>query len=1035
MTVSATGTYGSAQTITATLGQAGSIDFKVGGTSITGCSAVSSSGTTTATCSWTPTAVNSSTSITATLTPTSSSYSSVTSSASTVNVGKAALTVTPDAKSVNFGDSVPTYTFTVTGFKFSETSSTAASYVAPTCTSSYTSSTPVSSSPLTISCSGGSATNYSFTTSATANLTISAINQSALSISTTSGTHGTNLSLATSGGSGSGAVTYSNSPGTTTCSISGSTLTANGAGTCLITATKAGDGNYNSISSSQTTVTFAVGYRNITTSADSHSTITATGNAVYGADKEITFAPATGYSITGITVDGSALDNSSTPTLTAAVTAGSYTFASVSTTHTISVSTTINSYTITTSGDSHITITATSSVNYGSNKTVSFNVASGFTITSITIDSIALTGSDLSTAISNGSYTFTSVNANRSIAVYSENTTYVVTYNAGTNGVVSPSTATYTVGGSGVTLPTPTRTSFHFVGWYTSASGGSKIGDNGDAYSPTSAVTIYAQWVQNSLYGIDSGTLSDLGTVSASSGSNRHISADTADSSIDVLVPAGALPNGTTVSAKLVDDLTRAQTLIGNENDYLLSFVISWLTPSGTVPNTAAGKPLSITITSALIKTGASIYSIIDGVVTAIGRATSNGSAVVTMESDPEIVIAATAPESPTSVSATTDDTKSVVTWSAPTIDGGSTITGYTVTASNGQTCTTTGARTCTITGLTNGSTYTFTVKATNAVGTSSDSTPSSSVTPAVAAPAGGGGGGAGSAPVTPVTPVTPIVPVTPEVPTTPTTPNTPTAPKLPVDKPILNTNEGKIDTTKVSDGIVVVNGKVTEAVVKIETTSAVINAPTGTTLSITAVETKLIEQLPSVPENTLVLTQGEQSSVTGGNFKPESTVVVWVFSTPRKIGTLKVDSDGSFLQNLVIPKNLKPGRHTLQINGVTETNQVISNNLPIFVLAKKNVKTTNGKSPVEAGTEDIASNLNLIRFAGTRLAIKWEASSSSVSYKVYVTAGTKQIKPITTKQTLVTIPAKKGVTYKLRVVAINNSGISAEVGSGSFRF
>ncbi|CAM8645421.1 beta strand repeat-containing protein [Candidatus Planktophila dulcis] len=83
--------------------------------------------------------------------------------------------------------------------------------------------------------------------------------QSALSISSTTGVFGTNLTLSTSGGSGSGSVTYSYAAGTTTCSLVGGVLTANGAGTCLITATKAADDIYGLISSSQTTVTFSRG--------------------------------------------------------------------------------------------------------------------------------------------------------------------------------------------------------------------------------------------------------------------------------------------------------------------------------------------------------------------------------------------------------------------------------------------------------------------------------------------------------------------------------------------------------------------------------------------------------------------------------------------------------------------------------------------------------------------------------------------------------------------------------------------------------
>ncbi len=45
-----------------------------------------------------------------------------------------------------------------------------------------------------------------------------------------------------------------------------------------------------------------------------------------------------------------------------------------------------------------------------------------------------------------------------------------------------------------VTLPTPTKNRYTFKGWYTSASGGTKVGDGGDSYIPTSNITLYARW-------------------------------------------------------------------------------------------------------------------------------------------------------------------------------------------------------------------------------------------------------------------------------------------------------------------------------------------------------------------------------------------------------------------------------------------------------------------------------------------------------------------------------------------------------------
>ena len=67
------------------------------------------------------------------------------------------------------------------------------------------------------------------------------------------------------------------------------------------------------------------------------------------------------------------------------------------------------------------------------------------------------------------------------------------------------------------------------------------------------------------------------------------------------------------------------------------------------------------------------------------------------------------------------------VTWTAPS-DNGSSITGYVVTASSGQTCTTNGATVCVVRGLSNGSNVSFSVVATNAVGTSLPSTPTANV-------------------------------------------------------------------------------------------------------------------------------------------------------------------------------------------------------------------------------------------------------------------------------------------------------------------
>ena len=141
--------------------------------------------------------------------------------------------------------------------------------------------------------------------------------------------------------------------------------------------------------------------------------------------------------------------------------------------------------------------------------TLTINAGAGTTTGSTNVQGTSGSKVTVSTPTPPSGYTVI-LNGNDGVIGTSSTASFKTTYSFSRwnlSGGGSISGTTYTFGNSngtltaqythtGRSLPTATRSGYTFKGWYTTATGGTKVGDAGTVYRPTSNVTIYAQWEQ-----------------------------------------------------------------------------------------------------------------------------------------------------------------------------------------------------------------------------------------------------------------------------------------------------------------------------------------------------------------------------------------------------------------------------------------------------------------------------------------------------------------------------------------------------------
>ena len=357
-----------------------------------------------------------------------------------------------------------------------------------------------------------------------------------------------------------------------------------------------------------------------------------------------------------------------------------------------------------TAGNAQATVIWNAPSSTGGSQITSYNVTASPDGQTMTVDGQALTTTF--NALTNGmSYTFT-----------------IVATNSVGDGIASAQSSAVTpatIPGASTNVYATSGNAQATVTWSApSSTGGSSITSYNVTASPGGqAMTVGGSTLTTTFTSLSNGTSYTFAVVAANTVGTSE-SSSTSNSVTPATIPS--VPTNVTATA-------------GNTQA-----AVTWNAPSSTGGS-------SITSYSVTANPGGQTITVDGSTLTATFTSLNNGTsytfAVVsantvgtsTSSSTSNTVTPATVPGAATNVYATSGNTQASVTWTAPSSAGGSTITGYDVTASPGGQTVTVGGSTLTaiFTSLTNGTSYTFIVTTINTIGTGASSSTSNSVTPA----------------------------------------------------------------------------------------------------------------------------------------------------------------------------------------------------------------------------------------------------------------------------------------------------------------
>jgi hypothetical protein len=723
-----------------------------------------------------------------------------------------------------------------------------------------------------------SATNGNYTvTFVSGTFTINQAAQDTLTLTSTTKTYGIDLPLTSSGGSGSGAVTYEVvSAGGAGCTIAGGSLRTTGGNgsSCTVRAVKAASLNYLEATSSATTIT--VGQLAITIAAESKTKI-------YGdADPALTYTITSGALIAGDSLTGELTRVAGEEVGTREIQQGTLGNPNYLITY-APANLTISQRPIT------VTAANASKVFGDTDPAFTYSVTSG-----------NLVGSDsLGGAIAR--------NSGENVGNYVigqgtlDNANYEIAFISGSLTITGASQSGFVLSAAATTIDYQASTTL-------STTGGNGLGAvNYEVTNGTGECTLSG----TTLTGAKAGTCSVTATKAAEGNYLESVS------------------NTVTITvAKLDQTITFVAP-----GDRLFA-----TTPFPVAPTTTSGRTVAVasTTTSVCTVDSMDVTMVYAGTCSLTASEAESDNFNAAPDVAHSFVVSAVEPAAPTLDAVTASGTTISLTFTAGS-NGGDAITTYEYTFDSGVTWTTlpTGSVTSplAIGGLAQGRTYTVAIRAVNAVNPGATS---NALTVSIPMPVMAESTTTSTTTSVTVTPTSTtvvrttrgtdrtsrIVTVTTAVDGTTSTTSRNVETSTTVRSSTSSVNAPQVPTTvdgvavpqvKPAEGAAIVNGKPIE--VRIETVESTWVEITAGEMSMTFAALEEGGQArPLLANGSVLFAPGDTLEVSGGGLAPGTDAEFWLFSTPMLLGERQADASGEILARFTLPKNIALGAHKVQI-------------------------------------------------------------------------------------------------------------------------